>query len=92
MVKHTKKPNKKFRNKTSKIKVVKRNQTDTKKRCYTDNEMGTICNTGEFSVYKGNFYKNEDNIIKFKKIRKERKLRLSYFLEFINFLIIFPYF
>jgi len=73
MVKHTKKPNKKFRNKTSKIKVIKSNQTDTKKRCYTDNEMGTICNTGEFSVYKGNFYKNEDNINKFKKIREEFK-------------------
>ncbi len=71
MVKHTKKPHRKLRNKTSKIGVIKMNNHNHKdtnvKRCYNDNQMGEICSTGQFSMYKGNFYKNPNNIENLKK-------------------------
>jgi len=61
----TKKHNNKKHNTTRKINIIK-----SDKKCVTDNEMGKICSTGQFSTYKGNFYKNEDNLIKFKAIRE----------------------
>ena len=42
-------------NTTKKIKIAD-------KFCYTDDEMGKICTTGQYSTYEGNFYKNKDNI------------------------------
>ena len=54
----TKKHNNKKHNTTRKINIIK-----SDKKCVTDNEMGKICSTGQFSSYKGNFYKNEDNLI-----------------------------
>jgi len=51
-------------NKTKKIDTIKRD-----KRCYTDNEMGEICSTGQYSTYEGNFYKNKKNLEIFATIR-----------------------
>jgi putative endopeptidase len=39
------------------------------KRCYTDNEMGKICSTGQYSTYEGNFYKNPNNLEQFAAIK-----------------------
>lgn len=62
---------KKVHNKTSKIAVIKKNNND--KRCYTDNQMGEICSTGQYSTYEGNFYKNKTNLDKFVAIREKFK-------------------
>ena len=51
-------------NTTKKIKIAD-------KFCYTDDEMGKICTTGQYSTYEGNFYKNKDNIIKFGEIKEK---------------------
>ena len=53
-------------NKTKKIESIKRDKT-----CYTDNEMGEICSTGQYSTYQGNFYKNTKNLEKFDLIKKK---------------------
>ena len=49
-------------NKTKKISKID-------KKCVSDDEMGQICSTGQYSTYQGNFYKNENNLIKFKEIK-----------------------
>ena len=36
------------------------------KRCVTDDEMGQICSTGQYSTYAGNFYTNPENVTKIK--------------------------
>ena len=51
-------------NTTKKIKIAD-------KFCYTDDEMGKICTTGQYSTYEGNFYKNKDNIIKFAELKEK---------------------
>ena len=43
----------------------------TMKHCYTDQQVGAICSTGQYSTYRGNFYTNKDNLVKFKKIGEE---------------------
>jgi len=63
----------KGKNKTKKNKTILK---PLDKRCVTDDEMGQICSTGQYSTYKGNFYKNEDNIEKFKEIKEKfRKIK-----------------
>ena len=62
---------KKIHNKTSKIEVIRNKNKSSKKICYSDNEMGEICSTGQFSTYKGNFYKQPKHIEKFKSIRND---------------------
>ena len=54
------------RNKTSKLETIKRD-----KRSYTDNEIGEICSTGQYSTYEGNFYKNKKNLEIFSKISEK---------------------
>jgi putative endopeptidase len=68
MVNKTHKKHKKHYNKTSKIAVIK-----SDKRCYTDNDVGKICSTGQYSTYAGNFYKKKDNLDKFAAIRDKFK-------------------
>jgi putative endopeptidase len=68
MVNKTHKKNKPRHNKTSKIVTINK-----KKNCYSDNEMGAICTTGQYSTYEGNFYKNKINLEKFKNIRDKFK-------------------
>ena len=62
------------RNKTSKLETIKRD-----KRAYTDNQIGEICSTGQYSTYEGNFYKNKKNLEKFaaisEKFRKDPKYK-----------------
>jgi len=41
------------------------------KVCYTDDDMGKICTTGQYSTYEGNFYKSKENLDKFKQIKDE---------------------
>jgi predicted metalloendopeptidase len=48
------------------------------KKCVTDSEMGKICSTGQYSTYAGNFYKNPDNIARFKEIAIEFKKDKKY--------------
>ena len=55
------------RNKTIKKKYKK----NLEKKCVTDDEMGKICTTGQYSTYEGNFYNNKKNIEIFKKIGKK---------------------
>ena len=71
MVNSTRKKGKMLKNKTSKISLIKnkKNKTTSKKRIYDDNQMGEICSTGQFSMYKGNFYKNPKNLERFKEVR-----------------------
>ena len=45
---------------------------------YTDEEMGKICTTGQYSTYAGNFYKKKENLEKFKKIKEEFKKNTKY--------------
>ena len=40
--------------------------------------MGQICSTGQYSTYRGNFYKNKDNLIKFKEIQAKFKKNKKY--------------
>ena len=55
----------------------KHNTTRNKKKpspskvCYTDDDMGKICTTGQYSTYEGNFYKSKENLDKFKQIKDE---------------------
>ena len=80
MVNYTRKKGKMLKNKTSKISVIKnkRNKTTPKKRLYDDNEIGEICSTGQFSMYKGNFYKNPKNLEKFKEVRDKFRKNPKY--------------
>ena len=55
----------KIKKKISKHDKTKKND----KKCVTDDEFGKICSTGQYSTYEGNFYTNEDNIVKFKAVR-----------------------
>jgi len=65
--------------------IVKRNSNTRKKgqsrvdkKCMSDDEMGQICSTGQYSTYRGNFYKNKDNIVKFKQIKELFKKNPKY--------------
>jgi predicted metalloendopeptidase len=49
-------------------KTIKRAPLE-KKRSYTDQEMGEICSTGQYSTYQGNFYKNPNNLAQFADIK-----------------------
>jgi putative endopeptidase len=73
MVKHN---TKKISNKRTKL--TRKKLTVLDKKCVTDNEMGEICSTGQYSTYKGNFYKNKDNIVKFKAIKDTFKENTDY--------------
>ena len=44
-----------------------------KKMCKTDDDIGKICSTGQYSTYTGNIYKNPVNLARFKKIADELK-------------------
>ena len=60
---------------------IKTGQSKTKKvgvKCYNDTQMGEICTTGQYSTYAGNFYKNKDNLEKFKQISKSFKTNPKY--------------
>ena len=50
--------------------ITKHNKTKkaekAEKKCVSDDEMGKICSTGQYSTYQGNFYKRPDNLLKFK--------------------------
>jgi predicted metalloendopeptidase len=70
----TKKGSRHHLNKTKKREIVK----SVKSNCYTDNEMGQICTTGQYSTYEGNFYKQPENIQKFKEIREKFKMNPKY--------------
>jgi putative endopeptidase len=73
MVYKTHKKNNIRHNKTSKIVTINK-----KKNCYSDNDMGAICTTGQYSTYEGNFYKNKNNLEKFKSIRDKFKIDPKY--------------
>jgi putative endopeptidase len=73
MVYKTHKKKTRRHNKTSKIATIKKNS-----RCYTDNEMGEICTTGQYSTYEGNFYKNKNTLEKFAAIKKKFKKDTHY--------------
>ena len=73
MVHTRKKTDKKHHNKTSKIGTIKKT-----KLCYSDNEMGEICSTGQYSTYQGNFYKRKANLEKFAAIKAKFKKDTNY--------------
>jgi putative endopeptidase len=60
--------NKRAHNKTAKI----------GKKCYTDDDMGKICTTGQYSTYEGNFYNNKDTILKFNEIKNKFRKNINY--------------
>ena len=77
--KNTKKHHK--RNAPNLVKTHKTNKTRkiiADKRCVTDDEMGKICSTGQYSTYQGNFYKNPDNLVKFKEVKNLFKTNPKY--------------
>jgi putative endopeptidase len=75
MVSHiTKKHNHKRKNVTHKSKHIKED-----KKCVTDDEMGQICSTGQYSTYEGNFYKNPGNLVKFQEVKDLFKTNPKYF-------------
>ena len=67
-------------------KSIKKRNTNTRKKgkskvdkkCMSDDEMGQICSTGQYSTYRGNFYKNKDNIVKFKQVKELFKKNPKY--------------
>lgn len=67
---------------TSKLKKARRSEVskklDAQKRCYTDEKMGEICHTGQYSTYEGNFYTNKRNVKLFQKIGEEFKKNPKY--------------
>jgi len=72
MVKHqTKKRTSPTNSKTKKIIIGD-------KKCVTDDEMGQICSTGQYSTYRGNFYKNKENLVKFKEIKEKFRKNTKY--------------
>ena len=75
MVHKTHKKHHTRRNKTSKLGIIKSKKD---KRCYTDNEIGKICSTGQYSTYEGNFYKNKKNLEKFAAISAKFKKNPKY--------------
>jgi len=65
--------------KTHKKKPKRHNKTSKRDtRCYTDNEMGEICTTGQYSTYEGNFYKNKNTLEKFAAIKEKFKKDTHY--------------
>jgi putative endopeptidase len=60
-------------NKTSKIKVISQD-----KKCYTDDQVGKICSTGQYSTFESNFYKNKNNLEKFANIVNQFKTNPKY--------------
>ena len=48
------------------------------KKCVSDDEMGKICSTGQYSTYQGNFYKNKEKNEKLKKIAIDFKKNPKY--------------
>ena len=74
MVSHiTKKHSHKRKNVTHKSKHIIKD-----KKCMTDDEMGQICSTGQYSTYEGNFYKNPDNLVKFQEVKDLFKTNPKY--------------
>ena len=73
-------PSKKKTHKTSlhKGSSVQKKTQKLKKNSYTDDEMGKICTTGQYSTYEGNFYKNKENLAKFMDIKKAFKKKIKY--------------
>jgi putative endopeptidase len=72
----------KTRKRVHKKDIYTNNHTQKKsehKTCYTDNKIGEICSTGQYSTYEGNFYKNKKNLDKFteiiEKFRKNPKYK-----------------
>lgn len=59
-------------NKTSKISKISK-PINNDKYCYTDNKIGEICSSGQYSTFEGNFYKNKKNLVKFIEIRDKFK-------------------
>ena len=60
--------------KTYKKKHLRRKRTikrlhNEKKISYSDEEIGKICSSGQYSTYEGNFYKNPYNLDQFAKIK-----------------------
>ena len=51
---------------------------EEKKKCVSDDEMGQICSTGQYSTYEGNFYKSKDNLEKFREIKEKFKKDTKY--------------
>ena len=43
-------------------------QALSRRRCLNDEEIGKTCSTGQYSYFKGNFYKDPANIAKFKAV------------------------
>jgi len=52
----------------SRKKTIKRLHNE-KKMSYTDEEIGKICSTGQYSTYEGNFYKDPNNLHQFAVIK-----------------------
>ena len=65
-------------------KVLRKKRGETRKaktaapRCVSDDEMGKICSTGQYSTYQGNFYKRPDNLVKFKEVKDTFKKNPKY--------------
>ena len=75
----TKKTKHSSHKKTIKNKKPTQNTQNTQKKlCYNDDEMGQICNTGQYSTYAGNFYNKKENLVKFKKFREQFKTNPQY--------------
>ena len=66
-VAHKNKPHNNTKKKSNKVKT-----------CYSDDKMGQICTTGQYSTYEGNFYKNKDNLKKFAEIREKFNQNLKF--------------
>ena len=66
-VAHKNKPHNNTKKKSNKVKT-----------CYSDDKMGQICTTGQYSTYEGNFYKNKDNLKKFAEIKEKFNQNLKF--------------
>ena len=70
--------NKRAHNKRAHNKGAHNKTAKLGKKCYTDNDMGKICTTGQYSTYEGNFYNNKDTIIKFNEIKNKFRKNINY--------------
>ena len=68
MVNH--KTNKKRVIRSKKFSNTRKKPIVVSKKCVSDDEMGKICSTGQYSTYQGNFYKRPDNMVKFKEVKE----------------------
>jgi putative endopeptidase len=71
------KPTKKVAHKHKPHNKTKKNSNKAK-TCYSDDKMGQICTTGQYSTYEGNFYKNKDNLKKFAEIKEKFNQNLKF--------------